>query len=500
MIKRFKIISAIVAVVLVCAVAAGCSGNGDGNADQAEKKETLYLFNSKGENAQQFKQMCDDFTAETGIPTSPFSVGSGQDAIEPLRTQMNSKNPPAVFSIQGLKELPEWQESGRALDLTTVEDADFKEIVDSIPDSMKLSMDGKASYGIPFNVEGYGYLVDSGMLSDLFGEDRVKDLLSDLKACSYEEFTAFCVAVDEYIASPASSSVKVNGNSYSFHTQKTGRAANLTGVFAFAGSEKWTYGDHLINIAINAVFPDARSAENATEEQLDQLKQPFVAYAQALEFVSDHVGGLKGHASRGSELINKANFGYDQSVQMYADGNALFLQQGNWAYANIEKVNADVAARSSFIPIKLPLTDAMIQTGKTAAQMNASIPVYVPNYYAINAKASETAQKQAIQFLTWMQKPENIQKYIIDSFEALPYNANDSMQIENPLSVSILEYMKNGNTLSAPYHGAPNIWTSEVVGKELMEKYLVKQDWTEEDYEAISNFAIEQWKQMKNTK
>lgn len=494
MIKRYRFLTAAVTFMLICSTLSACSGN---NATQ-EKKETLYLFNSKGENAEQFKKMCEDFTAETGIPTSPFSVGSGQDANEPLRTQMNSKNPPAVFSMQGLKELPEWKQSGRALDLTTVDDADFKAIVDSIPDSMKLSPDGKASYGIPFNVEGYGYMVDTQMLSDLFGADSTEAIKKDLKMCSYDDFAAFCRGVDEYIASPSAATVNLNGHPYTLQAQKTGRASKLNGIFAFAGSEKWTYGDHLINIAINAVFPDARSAESASDDELNQLRTPFVAYAKGLEFVSEHVGGLKGHANRGADLINQANFGYDQSIQMYADGNALFLQQGNWAAANIEKVDAEVLKRSFFIPIKLPFTESMLKVEKSIEEMNASIPVYVPNYYAINAKASETAQKEAIEFLTWMQKPENVQKYIIDSFEAVPFNADESMKIDNSLSLSILEYMGDGNTLSAPYHGAPNTWSSEVVGKELMEKYLTKEQWTEADYESIADFAIEKWKQMKN--
>lgn len=54
--------------------------------------------------------------------------------------------------------------------------------------------------------------------------------------------------------------------------------------------------------------------------------------------MTEHAAGLKGHASRGPELINAANYGYDQTVQMFADGNALFIQQGNWAYSNIEKL------------------------------------------------------------------------------------------------------------------------------------------------------------------
>lgn len=497
--KKIKLKAMFTAVFVVCAMLSGCLGNKP-DTSQSQAKETLYLFNSKGENAQQFKKMCDDFTSETGIPTSPFSVGSGQDALEPLRTQMNSKNPPAIFSMQGLKELPEWKEGGRVLDLSTVQDAEFKAIVDSIPDSMKLSADGKESYGIPFNVEGYGYMVDKQMLNDLFGEENGQKILDELKTCSYDDFTAFCLAVTDYINTSAAQPVILNGNSYSFNTQKTGLAQKLNGVFAFAGAEKWTYGDHLINVAMNAVFPDSRSAENTTAAQVDELKTPFVAYAKGLDFVSSHAAGLKAAAKRGSDLISQANFGYDQSIQMYADSNALFLQQGNWAYSNISKVNDEVARRSVFIPVKLPFTKDMIKTGKSVEDINSSIPVYVPNYYTINAKASETAQKQAMQFLVWLYKPENVQKYIVDSFESIPFNADESINIKNSLSVSILEYMEKDKILGAPYHGAPNIWSSEVVGKEIMEKYLVKENWSESDYEAISSFAVDQWKQMKNIK
>lgn len=496
-----RILSTAASALLMITVLASCSSNAPKNSASpgAGTKETLYLFNNKGENAEQFKQMCADFTAETGIPTSPFSVGSGQDATEPLRTQMNSKNPPAFFSMQGLKELPEWVESGRALDLTTVQDAEFKKIVDAIPADMRLSTDGKASYGIPYNVEGYGYMVDRQMIADLFGPEQADAVIKDLCACSYNDFTAFCTTLDAYISAPSAATVDINGNSYTLQAAKTGRAAKLTGVFAFAGSEAWTFGDHLINVAMNAVFKTPAEAQNADAAQLDKLKQPFIAYAKGLDFVTQHVGGLKGHASRGAELINASNFGYDQSVQMFADGNDIFLQQGNWASVNIQKVDAEVAARSTFIPVKLPLTDDMITTGKTALEINQSIPVYVPGYYAINAKASEEAQKAAIQFLTWMQKPENVQKYIVTSFQSIPYNADANTQLPDSYGKSIQQYMVEGKTLAAPYHGTPNLWSNEVVGKKVMESYLTKTTWTEQDYADIADYAIAQWKERLNS-
>ncbi len=510
-----KALALLLMTVLTAAMAAGCkakdqnnsssgisensqvsenSGTGTGN----NNKPTLYIFNSKGENAKEFEAMCEAYTAETGVPTKPFSVGAGTDASEPLRAQMNSNTPPAIFSIMGVKELPEWQQSGTALDLTTVEDSEFKSIVEGIPENMRLTTDGKASYGIPFNVEGYGYMVDSQMLDDLFGANSHEALLKDLRTCSYEDFTKLCEAIDQYVATPSAAKVTVNGNEYTFQADKTGLAKNLTGVFAFAGSEKWTYGDHAINIAINTVFSSPIQAADASDEQLDQLKEPFVAYAKMLDFVTQHVGGLKGHATRGRDLINASSFGYDQSIQMYADSNAVFLQQGNWASANIGKVNQDVANRSSFIPLKCPVTDDMIKTGKTAAEFNSSIPVYVPNYYAVNAKVSEEIQQEAINFLKWMQKTENVNKYIVGMFKAVPYNASENIEMEDALGSSIMSYVKEGRTLSDPYNGAPASWSSEVVGKQLMEQYLIKEQWSENDYSDIADFAISKWKEMKN--
>jgi len=35
-----------------------------------------------------------------------------------------------------------------------------------------------------------------------------------------------------------------------------------------------------------------------------------------------------------------------------------------------------------------------------------------------------------------------------------------------------------------------------VVGLEVMEKYLTKPQWTEQDYEAIADYGISKWKEM----
>lgn len=461
--------------------------------------ETLNIFNSKGENADQFTAMCADYQKETGVTTKAFSVGSGTDHMEPLRAQITSSSAPTIYSVQGLKELKEWVDGGQILDLTTVQDADFKKVVDGIDEGLRLTNDGKSSYGVPYNVEGYGYMVDSQMLADLFGEPSKDGMLKDLRTCSYEDFTKLCDAITAYIKTPSAAEITLNGNKYKFQASKTGLAAKLNGVFAFAGSEKWTYGDHLINVSLNCVFKGQSDANAATEEQVNSLKDPFIAYAKTLDFVSQHAAGLKSAGKRGNDLINKANYGYDQSVQMFADGNAVFLQQGNWASSNVNKVNADVAKRSSFIPVKMPVTDAMMKAqGMTAAKFNSSIPVFVPNYYVINSKASDAQKKLAYDFLTWLEKPENTKKYVIESFKAVPYSADSSVKLDDAFGNSMLTYMAEGNTIAAPYNGAPATWSGDVVGKKIMEEYLTKEKWADADYNAIADYAIAQWKELKN--
>ena len=466
-----------------------------GQKESSDDAVVLRVFNAKGENAVEFEQMCLDYSRETGIKVEAFSVGSGTSALELLRAQMSSKTPPAIYSIRGLTELPEWKESGSVLDLTKVANAEFAKFANSIPLSMRLSSDGKENLGVPFNVEGYGYMVDSQMLDDLFGAGKSANILKDLRTCTYDEFTAFVKAVDSYIANPSAASVTLKGNKYTFNAQKTGRAKNLTGVFAFAGSEKWTYGDHSGNIILNMVLKSAGDAKAITSAQIEQLRAPLRAYMKNLEMVTSYVGGLEGPGKRGPEFISSAKFGYDQSVQAYADGRVVFLQQGNWIAINIDKIDPKVGSRSSFVPVKMPVTNDMIKTGMTAEEFNSSIPVFVPNFYAINAKVSAAEQEAAMKFLLWMNKPENIQKYTIDQFKAIPFNAGASFKITDALSRSLMTYIDEGRFISNPYMGVPKPWYRDDLGTKVMEQFLIKSAWAEKDIDAFVDNAVKGMKE-----
>ncbi|WP_320129323.1 extracellular solute-binding protein [uncultured Sphaerochaeta sp.] len=468
---------------------------------EADRGYDIYVYNSKGENATQFAAMCAAYEKETGVRVKNFSIGSGQDHMETLRSEMNSKDMPTVFSVQGIKELAEWTQGGFALDLNTVKTGDFGKMAKAIPQSLRLTTDGITSYGVPYNVEGYGYIVDKQLLGEFFGSDKIDAVISDIKAASYDEWANLIKTTDAWIKAPSALSVTLNGKTYTFATKKGTLSANLNGVFSVMGSEKWTYGDHFINIALNAVFTSELDANKADNAKVESAKGALLDYAKALDLKTSYLAGLKGPAERGQDFVSSANFGYDQAIQIFAENKAVFLKQGNWAFGNIQNLNADMAKRLVFLPVKMPFKPEDIKRtdGMTVAKLNSSIPVFVPNYYAINALASDADKQKAEAFLYWLNNSTTGKHYLVDEFAFIPYNADPkTTTVPNSLGNSIISYIDSGNILGAPYNGSPASWSGDVVGLKLKESYLTKKTWTEADYNDIANYAIQKWIEMKN--
>ncbi|MDR2509142.1 MAG: ABC transporter substrate-binding protein [Spirochaetaceae bacterium] len=484
-------------LAVLCTVAVfGCTKKSAG------KDYDLYLFNAKGENAAQVEAMAKAYGAETGVKVKTFSIGAGAEQQEPMNAEMNSKNPPGIYSIQGIKNLDMWLTGGFVVDLATVTDPAFAKLVADIPEGLRMSLGGNTSYGIPYNIEGYGFIVDKQMLADLFGAENAGKALAGLQQANWQEWQAFVLALEKWIAAPQAASVTLGGNSFTFAAAKTPLTSKLTGVFAVMGAENWTYGDHYINIPLNAVFNNQMEALNVTEEKLQQLRAPLIEYAKALEFKTAHVAGKNGKVERGQDLVSPANFGYDQTVQIFADGKALFLKQGNWAYNNIANVDKAMAERLWFVPIKMPFVQSDITAaGMTVEKLNTSIPVFVPNYYAVNAMVSPEEQKAAYDFLVWMNTSPAGQKFIIEEMAFIPYNADPATTVvPNSLGNSIIDYMKNGKTLQGIFLAAPQVWPGAIVGQFLREQYLTKPVWDDADYGRIADYAIDEWRKISITK
>ncbi|MEJ8303535.1 ABC transporter substrate-binding protein [Saccharibacillus sacchari] len=491
--KKWTVVAAV--LTLGASLLSGCGSR----EAKAPTDYDFYIFNGKTENAEALDKVVDRYEQETGLTVKVFSLGT-TDSAETLRAEMNSSGKPAIFSTN-IGGVTEWAESGAILDLNDASDPELKALAEDVPEALRLSVDGTQNYGIPYNIEGYGLIVDTRMVRDLFGDDQTQPFLDDFQAATYDEFETLVNAVGDYIAAGTAPSVKLNGRSYAFASRKTELTSRLTGVFAEAGAEKWTYGDHMGNMALNAVFGSAVVARTATEEQVDELQAPLAKLARTLDLYSTHAAGPDGPMERGPSYINSTTASYDVSVQLFSSGKALFIKQGNWVYPNIAKLNTDILPTLTFLPIKLPLEQSDIQVdGLTVEKFNRSVPEFVPSYYAINAKVTPREQELAQQFLVWLNTSEKGRQAIVEDFQFIPYNVDDTVKFDNALNNSLIQYKLDGDTLSNPFNGSPaggGYWGQEVLGSILQERYYNRAGaWTADDYETIAREAVQGWKDV----
>lgn len=475
-------LSGVLAGTLLCSC-------GSANESKGKKDYDFYIFNTKGENADAMQKTVDAYEKETGKKVKLFSIGAGADIKEPLRAEMNTNHQPTIYGVMDVPSLVEWVEGGYAMPLSEAENKEFKALAESVPESFQLNYDGE-NYGIPYNIEGYGYIVDKDMVAALFGEDKVDAFISAYKAADYDEFAEMVRKLSAYIKDGTAGDVVLNGQSFSLKTEKSEQAAGLKGVFSFAGADRWTYGEHLSGLALNAGFKDAGAAMAATKEQVEACEPLLEAYAQVLDLQSANTV-----VPRSGDLISSTISSYDQAVNAFAKGETFLIQQGNWTQTNLEKANPDVADNLTFLPVKFPIKDKDIQVkGLTAEELNQTISVFVPNNYIINKKAPQEEKEAAEEFLVWLNDADKGMKYIIEDMAFIPFNADPAVTDTGyGLGNSLLEYVSENHTTACALKGAPSYVLTDVLGGYEMENYLTKKEWTENAYKDIAEYAVNAW-------
>lgn len=132
---------------------------------------------------------------------------------------------------------------------------------------------------LPMGRTLYAYWADSNVLTALLGEDCV----TDLQNASWAEWSAFADKVTAWIASPAETSLTLNGETYTLPAEKPEAAAGLEGVFAMSG------GEESASLG-GALFTNVLLA--AGSEYTDQtLTGPLNGLYSAIVLEADHTAG-----------------------------------------------------------------------------------------------------------------------------------------------------------------------------------------------------------------
>ena len=495
--KVFKIM--FVAFSVLCAVMLSGCGNDENEVKQSEIKKDydICIYNSDRDNEEKFREMCDEYTNRTGVIIKTITPSEEDDTIENLESYLNSESAPDIFTVNNTQELKKWKSDGIIWDFSNATDESFKTVANDIPDYLRLSTNTADNFGVPYTVEGIGYVVDPKMISSLFGGDKYRNVIYDLQECSYDEFGLMVEALRSYITSSINFTFTLNGNEYSFVSEKGELSRNLTGVFSFAAGVPKNGGTYMANIPVASVFDSAAATNLATESDVDKLEVPLLRFAEALNLVTQNVAGSSGPMGRGAEMVSTSRNSTAQSLKNFVNGKSLFLLASTEDYEDLSTFNSLVAKRCIFIPIKMPIDPADLRNSESVVtDVNRGITVYSPRYFCMNANSNERQNAQAQKFLTWLCTSDLAAKYVVSEFGYAPYNVEDISVVDNPLTRSVLNYIAENKVVPYCVAGAPEDWGSETLGKYLIEQYFSKAFWSEEDYQNIANYAMEKWKEL----
>ncbi|PKM93934.1 MAG: hypothetical protein CVU84_13575 [Firmicutes bacterium HGW-Firmicutes-1] len=457
-----KLISTILIATLVTALFVGCN---------KKPEYDVYIWQSKGEMADALDALAKVYETETGKTVKVISNRASDDHMGPLRAEMNKKDMPTVYSIQGQRELNEWLGGGFVADLTDWSFADQVAFGQG-----GITKDGKL-YGIPYNIEGYGFVYDTQMLLDLGLTDT--DIIA-LRDGSFEDFQEFVVALNAWIKGETVAGKWAVMN----NAKKEGNLKNVNSVIGFPGKAAWVYGDHLVNIPFVYEFGNQANALEA--------KTIDFTYANQYKALLD----LQITYSKEGFTNDLLQHDYDEQVKIkFGGGEVFFIQQGNWAYGSINDIDAEKAARLAFIPLKVPTTVDGVSIPENHPD---SMPVFAPNYWAVNGKVSEELQNEAKAFIEWMYTSEVGKDYVVNKFNFIPaVKGFEDADLASMYSLgnSVLDYVNRGKALDGVFMAMPAGWSMNELGKKLQGAYLTSGK--QEDFDEAIKHAILKWEELK---
>ena len=162
-----RALAAVAAVGLSASVLTACGQNNG---------PSVYYLNFKPEQSQQFEQIAEEYTAETGVPVKVVTAASGS-YMQTLKAEMAKTNAPTLFQINGQEGYGIWKDY--------LADMSDYEITQALQDDAQpiTNADG-AVVGVPFAMEGFGILYNEEILDSYFA-------LPGAKVGSMEELNSF---------------------------------------------------------------------------------------------------------------------------------------------------------------------------------------------------------------------------------------------------------------------------------------------------------------------
>lgn len=332
--KKKVLIVALLAVV-ACMMLTACGGSSSSSDDTGK----VYYLNFKPEADEQWQSLAKAYTEETGVPVTVVTAASGEYETT-LMSEMGKDDAPTLFQVNGPVGLANWKDNCYDLSGSEI----YKQLTS---DSFALK-DGDAVDGIAYVIESYGIIVNKTLLKKAgYTVDDIKSF-ADLKKIA-EDIT------------------KRKG--------ELGFAAFTSA--GMDGSSDWRFKTHLANLPIYFEYQDEgiETTDAIKGKYLDNYKAIWDLY-------------INNSTANPKELANKTG---DDAVNEFVEGEAVFYQNGSWAWGDVTGEGKLGEDEVTMIPIYIGAGDEAKQGLCTGTE----------NFWCVNSGASDADIQATLDFMNW---------------------------------------------------------------------------------------------------
>ena len=312
-----------------------------------EAKGSVYYLNFKPEQATQWEDLAKIYTEQTGVEVNVLTAASGTYEST-LKSEMAKDEVPTLFQVNGPVGLATWKDY--CLDL---KDSDVYSHLKSDDFALK---DDDSVYGLAYVIETYGIIYNKALLADYCALDGavIKDA---------SEITSF-------------DTLKAVADDIQARKDELG----VEGAFTSAGmdsSSDWRFKTHLANLPIYYEYKaDGISSTDAIKgTYLDNYKAIWDLYITDATCEPTMLASMTG----------------EDAASEFALGEAVFYQNGTWAYGDItgnEVADEDLGMLPIYIGAE--------------GEENQGLCTGSENYWCVNSKAPEEDIQATLDFLNWV--------------------------------------------------------------------------------------------------
>lgn len=429
-----KTLSAVLALALVATmVLTSCS--------KKEKTVEVYFLNFKPEIADVYENVvAPAFAKENPGYTLKVVTAASGGYETTLKSEQAKNNPPVIFQTNGPVGLSNSRDE--AADLTNTS---FYQLLGD--KSMALKLDGYVA-AIPYAVEGYGIIYNDAII-------RAYCKLPGAVIKSADDIRSF-------------ETLKAVAADIQANADKLGIKGAFASTSMSAGNQ-WRWQTHAVDLPLYYEF---KGGNTTSGEACLAAKEISFKYNENFKNLMDL---YTTYSTTPKTLLGSKSV--DDSMAEFALGQCAFVQNGNWAAAQIMGVpgNKVASADIKFLPIYIGV----------AGEENQGLCVGTENYLCINKKASAEAQKGADVFLAWLFSSKTGKEIVSNQLLFItPFNSFAENELPaDPLSQQVAIWMTKPGITSVEwtFSGIPSEEWKNQFGDAMLQYFEGKASWADVD-------------------